>query len=214
MDGPTVALIVGLVSASTTSLGWLVLHYLTRKRDFEAREYSARREEEGRQKAREQTDRTKRLELRLRYYERQIQEFYAPLYSNIQLIFNVWRIGQDFEKKLLQKDNDMPLTEAQAKIGTALGSNFFAPLHSEIRELLKAKLFLLEEVDLPQSYVDYLKHSVGEDVQRRLLEESGINTASVQGEKWPTAFETDVKRGLDKAMKNYDDLIKELAAIS
>jgi hypothetical protein len=90
MDASIVALITGLVSAAVTSLGWIVLHFLTRKREIESREFIAEKELKARTEARAQSDRTRRLEVRLNYYQRQIQEFYAPLYSCIQLIFNVY----------------------------------------------------------------------------------------------------------------------------
>ena len=76
MDQGTVALIVGLITAVVTIIGWLV----TRKLEIERRATADAR-----------TDRTRRIELRLRYYERQIQEFYGPIYSLIQLI---WSIGR------------------------------------------------------------------------------------------------------------------------
>src|SRR6266550_3910986 len=58
MDGPTVALIVGILSAAIASLGWMVSHHLTRKREIESRKA-----------AQAQADRTRRLELRLGYHQ-------------------------------------------------------------------------------------------------------------------------------------------------
>jgi hypothetical protein len=212
MDAPTVALIVGVLSAAITSLGWIVLHFFTRKREIDAREFIAKREEEGREAARAQADRTRRLELRLNYYERQIQEFYAPIYSNLQLIWNVWSIGNRFEKELLETDNAESLEEVQKKIGRTLGVKYYAPLHAAIREILKSKLFLMEGVDLPQSYTDFLTHSVMEGIQRTLKEKDGINTSSVKGFPYPEPFNSAVKAGLEKAMRSYDEIIQELAA--
>lgn len=211
MDQATVPLIVALISGATTSLGWIVLHYLTRKREIEARESIAQREEQGRELARAQADRTRRLELRLKYYERQIQEFYAPLYSNIQLIWNVWRIGERFSKEISQDDNNLPIEEVKAKIGRTLGIKYYLPLHTETREILKAKLFLVEGAEMPGSFTDYLMHSVMEDVQRRLAEEDNVVTSSVPGVGWPYKFPEDVKAGLDKAMSSYEEIIQELA---
>jgi hypothetical protein len=98
MDQPTVALIVGVVSAAITSLGWIVVHYLTRKREIESRNFIAQRETEQRKVSMAQADRTRRLEIRLSYYEKQIRELYAPLYSCIELIWNVWAIKKQFKK--------------------------------------------------------------------------------------------------------------------
>ena len=210
MEQTTTALVVGLISAATTSLGWIVLHYLTRKREIEAREAIAGREEQGREYARAQADRTRRLEILLKFYERQIQEFYAPLYSNIQLIWNVWRIGERFGNELTTSD-DRALADLQTRIGQVLGVKYYLPLHDEIRTVIKSKLFLVDGVELPESFSKYLMHSVMEDVQRRLSDEDGIDTSSVPGVEWPFEFPDDVKAGLDAAMRRYEEVIQELA---
>jgi hypothetical protein len=57
------------------------------------------------------------------------------------------------------------------KIGHMFGRKYYAPLHDEIREILKTKLFLMEGVDMPESYTEYLMHSVMENIQSRLADE-------------------------------------------
>jgi hypothetical protein len=211
MDAPTVALITGLVSAAVTSLGWIVLHFLTRKREIESRTFLAENELKARMDARAQSDRTRRLEVRLNYYERQIHEFYAPLYSCIQLIWNVWEISEKIDKNLKRTDNEIPREEVMTKIGHMFGRKYYAPLHDEIREILKTKLFLMEGVEMPESFTKYLMHSVMENIQSRLAEEEKINTSSVEGVPWPYQFPIDVKAGLDQAMRHYDEAVQELS---
>jgi hypothetical protein len=211
MDATTVTLTVGLTTAATTSLGWIVLHFFTRSREIQSAELIARREAEGREQGQAQADRTRRLELRLKYYEQQIQEFYAPLYSNIQLIWNVWSIGERFKGAITEDPSDIRRDEVHKKIRRTLDIKYFLPLHDEIRLILKTKLFLIEGIDMPESYIAYLRHSVTEDIRNRLEEEDGIDTSSVRAIEFPTEFPDDVKAGLDKAMRSYDDIIQELA---
>jgi hypothetical protein len=134
------------------------------------------------------------------------------LYSYIQLIWNVWSIGERFREELSGEDNNLPLEEVSKKIGHTLGVKYYLPLHTEIREILKTKLFLIDGVEMPESFTTYLMHSVMGDVQRRLSEEDGINTSSVHGVPWPVEFPEDVKAGLDKAMRSYEEIIQELAS--
>lgn len=75
MDQPTVVLIIGLLTAAVTICGWLATHHYTRKREIESRAASS-----------EMADRTRRLEISLGHIERQIEEFYGPLQSLVQLI--------------------------------------------------------------------------------------------------------------------------------
>lgn len=210
LDTTTVPIIVGLISAATTSLGWIVLHYFTRKNDIDSREFVAKREQKNREQATLQADRTRRLELRLKYLERQINEFYAPIYCNIQLIWNVWSIGDLFEKQLESSDNNQPLEEIQTRIGIRLGKDFFGPIHDEIRNIIKTKMFLVDGIQLPDSFSRYLLHSVMEDVQRKLYDQDGIKTSSVIAHPWVYEFPVDVKAGLDEAMRAYDDVLQEL----
>src|SRR5260370_13864859 len=95
MDAPTATLSVGVLSAAIISLGWLY--------------------------GRSQANRTRRLELLLNYRQRQIQEFYTPLYSNIQLIWNVRKIEHRLENELLEKDKE--------RFKSILHHRYYAPLH-------------------------------------------------------------------------------------
>ena len=191
MDQATLPIIVALISAATTSLGWFVLHDLTHKRETKARKSIA-----------QMADRTRRLELRLKYHEQQIREFYAPLYSNIQLIWNIRAIRERLIEKLPENDD---------RVRRVLEIKYYLPLHTEIREIIKTKIFLIDGVEMLKSFSLYLEHSVMQDVKIRLSEEDGINTSSVQGFPWPDEFPKDVQAGLDKAMRSYDEIIQELA---
>ncbi len=203
MDKTIVALIVAMIAAATTSLGWIVVHLFTRKREIEAREFIAKREENGREIARAQADRTRRIEIQIKYYERQVQEFYGPLYSNIQFIRNVSFIRRRFEGKISEDD--------MKKMQHVLRVKYYLPLHIILRDILGTKLYLMKGVEIPKSFTDYLEHSVMQEVQLRLSEEDGIDTSSVPGVEWPPEFLNDVKAGLDQAMRSYDEIIQELA---
>src|SRR3954451_18913685 len=148
MDAPTVALIAAVLSAAVISIGWIVTHFSTRWREIEARKVASA-----------QAARTRHIELLLNHYQRQIEEFYVPLYSHIRLIWNIRKIQNRFVTGLPDK---------RGIIDRTLDSKYFSPLHEGIIEIFKTKLFLIEGADIPNSFTDYLAHSVTQRMQLRL----------------------------------------------
>jgi len=194
---PTI--VAAIIALTVTSAGWLVVHHLTRRRELEARLASDAR-----------ADRTRRLELQLRHYERQIEEFYGPIYSMIQTIFAIWHVKNRLETEISPADNDKPVEEVKAKFGQFAAAAYFNPIHQEVRDILNRKLFLTKGAAMTDSFYAYLKHSLMENMQYRLWAEHGISSISVKGEEFSQRFVDDIKRGLDDAVKRYDQLLQEL----
>ena len=97
---------------------------------------------------------TRRIELRLKYRQRQIEELYGPLLSLIEHIFNVWEVRQSI---LTSTDS---LDEAnREKVYEFVWKEYFLPLHHEIRHLLRSKLYLLEGDLMPETFSWSLQHS-------------------------------------------------------
>jgi hypothetical protein len=71
---PVQALYPAILAAIVSILGWYVAYA-----------YAKRRE-----------DRTRCLEIQLKYRQQQIQELYGPLLSLIEQIFNVWQVRHIF----------------------------------------------------------------------------------------------------------------------
>jgi hypothetical protein len=199
VDPAVATLATCIIGLTVTAVGWIAVHHLSRRREIEARAASEAR-----------ADRTRRLELQLRYYERQIEEFYGPIYSLIQTIFAVWHVKHRLESGVSPRDNEKPLGEVKAKFDEFVVTVYFNPIHQEIRKILNAKLFLIKGANMSDSFYAYLKHSVMENMQHRLWTEYGISTMSVKGEEWSDQFRSDIKRGLDHAVEKYDDLVDEL----
>jgi hypothetical protein len=63
---------------------------------------------------------------------------------------------------------------------------------------------------MPESFYRYLGHAIMQNVQMRLWEEAQISTKSVKGVAWDHKFPKDIKTGFDKAMKEYESIVKEL----
>jgi len=153
-------------------------------------------------KARE--DRTRRLDVLLKFRSRQIEELYGPLLSLIEQVFNVWQVRE----KVLPAVAHAP--EDQSRTREFFWQHYFFPLHQEIGSLLRTKLYLLEEGRVPESFTQYLEHATQEACQHRLRSELGLDTSAVPGRPWPQAFHADVKRTLDRLMEEYQSGLARL----
>ena len=180
MDKSMITIIVACITGGVTVLGWNVSHYFARRRD----------------------DRTRRIESTISQLDRQLEEFYGPLHSLIEQIFNVWRV----RKSLLHGVSE----NKRGELDRFIWKEYFQPLHTEIKDLLKTKLYLCEGTTIPQSFRDYLEHSTQELFQHRVATELNIHTQNVKAKHWPSQFDEDVKSAITKIMKRRDFLLRDL----
>jgi hypothetical protein len=149
-------------------------------------------------------DRTRRLDLLLKFRARQIEELYGPLLSLIEQVFNVWQVREN-----VLQGTDLP-SEDRQRIQEFFWQQYFNPLHQEISGLLRTKLYLLEGGVLPLSFSEYLEHATQEASQHRLWSELGIDTSKVPGRGWPDSFHRDVKTSLDRLMVEHQSGLARL----
>jgi hypothetical protein len=184
-----VPIVVALISAIVTAAGWLVVNFLAARR----------------------ADKTRRLELMLQHHERQIEEFYGPIMILIQRVWNIWRIREEIFEKMSPEDNARPLDEIKRDITRFVYENYFSTIHKEIAEIIKEKAYLIDGAILPQSFNDYLAHSIMQEIQNRLWYEKSMSTQSVPEKKWPYEFPKDIERGFNSSMNSYQNVIETLA---
>jgi hypothetical protein len=150
------------------------------------------------------TDRSRKLENLMHHYERQIEEFYGPLFNMVHQVFVSNHIQSEILAKTSQSDSE--------KTRDYFHTTYLDPLHDEIRRILRTKLYLIEGSEMPRSFYDYLRHSAQERDQRALWKQYGINSSFLQGQPWPDRFYHDIKGGFETAMKNYDKCLDGLKA--
>jgi hypothetical protein len=142
-------------------------------------------------------DRTRRLEIQLKYQARQIEELYGPLLSLIQQIFNVWQVREVVLDGGRYSEGD------RQRIRNFFWERHFSPLHKEIGDLLRTRLYLLEGNRLPKSFSEYLQHATQEACQHQIWGELNIDTSHVRGRPWPGDFDREVRQTLDRLMDAY-----------
>jgi len=148
-------------------------------------------------------DKTRRVELDLKYMGRQIEEFYGPLFNLVNQIF----AAESIQRRLLEDDEERPRAiEPQAKqqIEDFFWQEAFLPLHQQIIDVMKTKLHLIDSAEIPASFEKYLDHSWQQKAQVALWQQHNINTAYLQGTEWPEHFYTDIELGLKRVLRRYE----------
>jgi hypothetical protein len=154
--------------------------------------------------ARLSEDRTRKLERLLRHYERQVEEFYGPLWNMVHQLY----VCNETKDKLTGRLN----SEEASKVEEYYQQNYFRPLHDEIRQIMKTKLYLVDGAAMPESFYVYLRHATQERDQRELASLHHVHTAFLRGVPWPRDFHEDIRNGFDTAMKNYQQCLDGLKA--
>ena len=179
MDQSTVAIIVASIAAGVTVLGWNVSHFLASRRE----------------------DRTRRIETTINRLERQIEEFYGPIFNRIEQIFGVWRVRKGILRGLEENKRE--------SIDILIWKEYFLPLHTELRELFKAKLYLVDGASVPESFREYLSHSTGQLVQQT-IDDRHVNTANMVENPWPGEFANDVRSAIKSILERRSRLLHDL----
>jgi hypothetical protein len=144
-------------------------------------------------------DRTRKLERLLKHYERQIEEFYGPLWNLVHQLY----VGNETKERLERRLN----AEQRTTVDRYYHETHFGPIHEEIRQIIKTRLYLVDGGAMPDSFYEYLRHASQERDQRELAEQQHIDTSFLKGVPWPEEFHQEIKRGFDTAMKNYEDCL-------
>lgn len=139
-------------------------------------------------------ERGERAQLRAQRLQDQIQQLYGPLFSVIDQLDTCDRI----EPRIF---HDNPLSDEQRETARRfMCYEFYLPLHKQIREIVQSKLYLIDGLAVPQSFRDYMDHSMQYEIQMRLWFEKGVASDKTPGTPYPFAFNDDIEFGLDNIM--------------
>jgi hypothetical protein len=142
-------------------------------------------------------ERTRSAEVRKRFLERQIEEFYGPLLAISHRRDAIYEIRQRLSAAF-ETEPDKRRT-----IRTFIRKNYFEKLNMEIEEILTRKLHLLEDAKLPESFQAFLTHSIQVDLQTRLWNEKNIDNQIVKGIPFPQTFSSDIAAKFSRLMAEY-----------
>ena len=178
------AMQIAIITAAVTIVGWYVTYA-----------YSKHKE-----------DRARRIEIQMKYRQRQIEELYGPLVSLIEQIFNCWEVRENVLGGKAARYSE----EQSGRIQQYVWRNYFHPLHQEIGTLLRTKLYLLEGGRTPNSLAEYLQHATQEELQHRLWDELQLDTSHADPREFPNDFYRDIKGTLERLMSQYQTGLADL----
>ncbi len=176
------SVIAAALTGTVTAIGWFVLKSLD---------------------ARAQA-RLKKAEFRRSYIEKQIEEFYGPLYSL------VWQILTTNHLKARILAHKQVRDEDRALIEEYFATKYFIPIHARVKSILETKLYLLDGTMMPESFYDYLTHAIQESVQHELWWQEHVSTSFIPGYPYPDAFQKTIFNSLTKLTKEYEVSVQEL----
>jgi hypothetical protein len=177
--------LLAVLAAVVTAAGWFVTYFLAKRRE----------------------DNTRRLERTARHLERQVEEFYGPLFNLVHQVV----IANHVQHKILSGTAKGKLTPEQAEaVRRFFRERFFFPVHAEINQILKTRLHLVEGAAMPEVFYRYVKHAVQEQAQALLWQEQQVDTSFVPGEPYPNDLYEAVKGGLGRLMEEYERLTRAL----
>lgn len=184
-------LVVGILAASVTLIGWLVNHILTGHRERLNQHLAAS----------------------LKFVERQLEELYGPLAF---LIMEGRRTFKDLLETLGRDyvfDEKDSLAEDELKLWLFWVENDFLPRNEKIQQLLMTKTHLIDGDKVPPSFLKFLEHHNSWKILHLRWQKEGVPYSWHSKINWPTSFEKDIlntfnslKTQHDKFLKRYTEL--------
>jgi hypothetical protein len=157
-----------------------------------------------------------RYESALKHLQAQIEEFYGPLMGLIEESNTLYTVACEIlptkETAHGTKRIDMEkFYGGDIKKWRFFIEEYWFPINKKIIELIRTKIYLLEEKELPESYHAFLKHAAGFEALHRLWKEVGESTDKmVKGVGWPEQFNTDVYQSLVRLKECYQKCLEKL----
>lgn len=173
----------GIVAGLFTVIGWIVTRY--------------------------REDATRRREATLRHLQRQIEELYGPLYG----LLRQSKVTYDVAKKVLPLRTNGRLAierfePKQQELWEHFVDHYLRPLNSQMSEIIRTKMYLLEGGVMPESFSNYLEHAAQSEAVHALRTPEAIKLVDVWV-AFPTGFPDDVEKTLYELVHRYSTGIKD-----
>lgn len=186
METPVV---VALIAASITAVGWLVNHWLSSRRDEQRR----------------------KTEAQLRFVERQVEDLYGPLAF---LIYDNRRTFLDLLDTLGRNHifvAGQPLPPDELRTWLFWAEAECLPRNERIKSLLMSKTHLIEGAKFPQSYVFFLDYCNSWAFNHRRWKEQGIEYSWHSKINWPEEFEKEIIATFEELKERHSALAGKLS---
>jgi len=133
----------------------------------------------------------------LRYLERQIDELYSPLVGLIEYAAVVFQIA----RKKVPEGSQSP---EQTAVWRYFIEKYFLPLNSQMADLIRTKISLLNSDELPPSFQQFLHHQAQFECLHSLWKDRSISSDEISGGGWPPKFGSDVQVSLEQLRRRHN----------
>jgi hypothetical protein len=144
-----------------------------------------------------------RDEVKHSHLQRQIQELYGPLHG--LLVY-----GKSINEIEHQTVSLAPKEQDTGLIRRYFYEKYYLPLNSQISELIRTKLYLLETEDIPESFNQFLIHAAQFECLHNLWRDLNIKSDHISGIEYPKTFRQDVQMSLANLRTEYNRFVNIL----
>ena len=181
------ALIVAILGAVVTALGWLITNILSTSTER----------------------RRQRLMARIDFTRQQLEELYGPLAF---LVLEGEQSEQDL-REVLKSDIFLKEKIEEDELATWLFwvENDFFPRHQKIVELLSSKTHLIEGESIPKSFLEFLSHSHSWKLKHERWQKQGVAYSWCSKLRYPIEFNKEVLSTFEYLKKHHSILIGKIS---
>jgi len=148
---------------------------------------------------------TLRDQTAVKHLQRQIEELYSPLFGLIQY-------GSVVNKIERLKVPERNHSKEVAEILFYFREKYYLPLNTQMSDLIRTKVYLLDSETMPESFQQFLMHTTQYQCFHSLWIDKGIVSDEIPPIEYPKTFKMDVKNSLDQLMRHYNEYIRRLKA--
>jgi hypothetical protein len=135
------------------------------------------------------------------YLQRQVEELYSPLFGFIQRAQQLYNIAR---AKVPSLDGTRTATAEEAEIWRWFVEAYFLPINKQIGELIRSKIYLLENGQLPESFERFFQHETQFECLHRLWQEKRVTSESIVGAGWPKDLQSNVQETLQRLRAHHE----------
>lgn len=165
------ALLVAIITATASILSWVVSSI-----------FSSWREK-----------RKEKLEARLKFIDKQLEELYGPLAFLVHEGENSFKsIFKTNRKKWVSLKGDDPIPKEQLELWIFWVENDFFPRNEKIKHLLMEKTHLIEGAKVPDSHLQFMEHYNTWKLDHLRWTEDGVDYPFISRVNFPDEFNDEV----------------------
>ncbi|MCL4250295.1 MAG: hypothetical protein KJ065_19250 [Anaerolineae bacterium] len=140
-----------------------------------------------------------KIKTQVDYLERQLVEFYGPISAILA--------AQDLLIRQRWNPDTQTYIEMPEEIWQAIRDEIMIPNAKTIAEIITGKFHLVEGIQVPQSYMDYLAHAYFWPLSVKLQDK--VDTESRRYYPFPSAFKADIDSTTNALKSQYYKLIEK-----